>query len=69
MKLLLTKAFLELSDAEVAAFAQSDAGLQIPPACLPNVIDNLQILHRHALIVAAALPADAAQAAPEAFAP
>ena len=58
------KEFLDLRDAEIADYLlMSDAGRQIPSAYLADVIDNLRLLHRHALLVVAAAPTDASGAA------
>ncbi len=66
-----TTAFLALDDFELAAWTPSRAaerGLDLPPAALPGVLDNLALLKSQTALFVAAL-GDKAGETPETFQP
>ncbi len=66
-----TTAFLALDDFELAAWTPTraaDCGLDLPPATLPGVIENVALLRSQAALFIAAL-GDAAGEPPEPFRP
>ncbi len=58
MNRLLNKAFLDLDESEIVAYAEvaaANVALTIPPDCRAAVIDNLTVLRGHSRLVAKAL--------------
>ena len=66
------KAFLDLSDGEVAAYADARAaevGLTLPPSTLPGVRENLALLRVQTALFVAALSSGVGSDTAETFAP
>lgn len=66
-----TTAFLALDDFELAAWTPSraaDRGLDLPPAALPGVIENVTLLRAQTALFVTAL-GDAVGETPETFQP
>jgi hypothetical protein len=71
MNRLAERMFLDLREEDLAGYAQAaDAPIAIAPVSIIGVVENLRGLHRHAMIVLAAVePERTPDAAPEAFEP
>ncbi len=58
MNYLLEKAFSDLDESEIRAYAEAsaaDVALTIPPDCRAAVIDNLTVLRGHSRLIAKAM--------------